>query len=84
MTHLWFKANRAKTLSMLKYDSYGWFDRPSEKDFASMLDREKVWKKELEQQGSVAAANVKVTVSNAAYKRERSRSGDDSEDDLEI
>lgn len=71
---------------MLKYDSYGWFDRPSEKDFASMLGREKEWKEleELKQQQGSVAANATVTVSNAAYKGERSRSGDDSGDELEI
>lgn len=37
LTHLWFKANRAHTLSMLKYDSYGWFNRPNAKDFEKML-----------------------------------------------
>jgi hypothetical protein len=48
LTHLWFKANRAKSLSMLKYDSYGWKDRPNGKDFEKMLKRQTDWDEEVE------------------------------------
>jgi hypothetical protein len=48
LTHLWFKANRATTLSMLKYDSFGWLNRPSEGEFQKMRKAKQSWEMELD------------------------------------
>ena len=55
-----------------QYDSYGWINRPSKKDFESMVVREKDWKdKLLEFQNSTTTvadtSSISGTVRNAAF-----------------